>query len=62
MAQSADLTIGGMLVDESLVTVKNNKLVFNGLSNQQVDDGYSIIGITHNAAQGKVKVVGEFQL
>ena len=62
ISQSADLTIGGMTVDESLVTVKNNKLVFNGLTKVQVDDGYSIIGITANASQGKVKVVGDFQI
>jgi len=61
-AQSADLTVGGLMVDESLVTVKNNKLVFNGLSTQQVDEGYSIVGITSNANQGHVKVVGDFQI
>jgi len=61
-AQSADLTVGGMVVDESLVTVKNNKLVFNGLSKDQIDDGFSIIGITSNADQGSAKVLGEFQI
>jgi len=62
IAQDADLTIGGMMVDESLVTVKNNKLVFNGLSRSQVDDGFSIIGITGRASKGEVRVLGEFQL
>lgn len=62
MAQSADLTIGSMMVDESLVTVKNNKLVFNGLSKDQVDNGFSIIGITGRASQGQVKVLGDSQL
>lgn len=62
VSQSADLSIGAMMVDESLVTVKNNKLVFNGLTKDQIDNGYSIIGITANASQGKVQVLGDSQI
>ena len=61
-AQTAQLTIGGMIVDESLVTVKNNKLVFNGLSNEQLDLGYSIVGIMESASAGNVQLISNFQL
>ena len=60
--QTADLTVGGMMVDESLVTVKNNKLVFNGLTKQQIEDGFTIISITENAYQGSVQLIGDFQI
>lgn len=61
-AQSADITIGGMIVDRSIVTVKNNKLVFNGLSNDLIERGYSIVSITNAAAKGTVDIVNDFQI
>lgn len=61
-AQSANLTIGGLAVDKSLVTVKNNRLVFNGLSELQLGQGYSIMAITKSADQGFVEVIGDAQI
>lgn len=62
VAQTADITIGGMVVDRSIVTVRNNNLVFNGLTEFQVESGYSIIGVTESADKGKVELLNNFQL
>ncbi|MBT8221346.1 MAG: gliding motility-associated C-terminal domain-containing protein [Bacteroidia bacterium] len=60
--QSATLLTGGEAIDESLVTVKNNRLIFNGISENQLVQGYSIVGITFGALQGKAEIVNDYQI
>jgi len=61
-AQVNQSTSGGMLVDESLITLKNKKLVFQGLSSIEVNSGYSIISIVQGAEQGSVDLVDDNQI
>jgi len=57
LAQSDYASAGGMLVDESLITLKNKKLIFSGLSSSEINNGYTILNIVQSADQGEVALV-----
>lgn len=56
-AQLSTLTHQGLQIDESIITIKNKKLVFEGLSPKQIDQGYSIVSIINDGNEGVAKVL-----
>lgn len=61
-AQSNNVGSEGMLLDESLITLKNKKLVFSGLSAMEVNKGYSIMNIVQSAQSGNAVLVDDIKI